>query len=260
MGWGYDSKGLLSPIDYWGGMGDYLRSQGASVLAPAQPPASSNAARGAVLKEKVLQWMAANGYAKVHWLGHSQGPLGVRYAVSNLGMASKTASVTSLNGVNRGTGLADGLAPYLPAGSALGSILEIFVNLLYAEKGSSVQAVLDSLTTSGMTAFNASTPNAAGVRYYSYGSAISGNFIMNPVGSLLYAFTGEKSQAVHGYANDGFVPLSSQKWGEWKGSPDTPSYFSPDHLQVANLFYMGEIWYDVRGFYLKMGQNMKAGQ
>lgn len=260
MGWGGDSEGALSIVNYWGGMDDYLRSQGASVLAPAMPPGSSNAARGVMLKEKVLYWMAANGYAKVHYLGHSQGPLGVRYAVSNLGLASKTSSVTSLNGVNRGTGLADALAPLFKPGSPLTGIIETFVDLLYAVDDSDALAVIDSLSTQGMATFNSLTPDAGGVRYYSYGSAINGNIIENPVGSLLYQFTGDNSKAVHGFANDGFVPLSSQKWGTWKGGPDAPFYFSPDHLQCANMFHMGEVWYDVEGYFLKMAKNMKTGQ
>jgi len=261
LGWGEESTGLTSIINYWGGMDDYLRSEGVDVYAPAQPPGSSNAARGQELKEKVSYWMAANGYSKVHYLGHSQGPLGVRYAVSNLGMASKTASVTSLNGVNRGTGLADGLAPLIANGT-VSDLLETFIDLLYVVDDSDAQAVIDSLSTEGMAIFNANTPNAPGVRYYSYGSVIYGvNLVQHPIGSLLYLFTGAESRAVHGFANDGFVPLSSMKWGEWKGGPDTPWYSTGvDHLQCANTLYLGQQWFDVEGYFLKMAKNMKNGQ
>lgn len=262
LGWGEESNGLTSIINYWGGMDDYLREQGASVYAPEQPPGSSNEARGEVLKERVLYWMAANGYKKVHFLGHSQGPLGVRYAVSNLGLASKTASVTSLNGVNRGTGLADALLPFIQDGAPASKILETFVNLLYLVDDSDAPAVVWSLSTDGMAVFNANTPNAPGVRYYSYGSVINGvDFIQHPVGSLLYNFTGKNSADAHGFANDGFVPLSSMKWGEWKGGPDTPWYSTGvDHLQCANTLYLGQAWYDVEAYFLKMAKNMKAGQ
>ncbi len=261
LGWGEESTGLTSIINYWGGMDEYLRSEGVDVYAPAQPPGSSNALRGEVLNEKIRYWMAANGYSKVHTLGHSQGPLGLRYAVSNLGLSSKVASVTSLNGVNKGTGLADGLAPLIANGTVSG-LLETFIDLLYAVNDSDAQAVIDSLSTPGMAIFNANTPNAPGVRYYSYGSVINGvNLIQHPVGSLLYHFTGDQSAAVHGYANDGFVPLSSMKWGEWKGGPSTPWYSTGvDHLQCANTLYMGESWFDVEGYFLKMAKNMKAGQ
>ena len=72
LGWGEESTGLTSIINYWGGMDDHLRSEGASVYAPAQSPGQSNEVRGQDIKGKVQYWMAANGYSKVHFLGHSQ--------------------------------------------------------------------------------------------------------------------------------------------------------------------------------------------
>lgn len=260
MGWGEESNGIISIIDYWGGMGEYLSSQGATVYAPTKEPGSSNEVRAQDLTDRVNYWMAANGVSKVHFLGHSQGPLDVRYAVSNLGLASKTASVTSLNGVNRGTGLADGLAPLI-ANDVVSGVLEFFVNLLYVTDESDAEAVIQSLSTNGMAAFNSYTPNVSGVRYYSYGSALNGfNLIQAPVGSLLWSFTGDNSEAVHGFANDGFVPLSSQKWGEWKGGPNDPPMSGVDHLMCANTLYLGQTWFDVEGYFLKMAKNMKAGQ
>jgi len=54
--------------------------------------------------------------------------------------------------------------------------------------------------------------------------------------------------------------LALKNGGAWKGGPDAPFYFSPDHLQCANMFHMGEVWYDVEGHFLKMASSMKAGQ
>lgn len=262
LGWGEESNGLTSIINYWGGMDDFLRSEGATVYAPAKSPGQSNEVRAQDLKEKVQYWMAANGASKVHYLGHSQGPLDVRYAVANLGLASSTASVTSLNGVNKGTGLADGLGPLFPENGILTGLIEFFVNLLYIEDNSDARAVIDSLSTEGMTAFNQYTPNAPGVRYFSYGSVIEGpNLIQHPIGSVLWAFTGSNSQAVHGYANDGFVPLTSMQWGEWKGGPDTPWYSNGvDHLQCSNTLWSGQLWFDVEQYFMDMALNMKAAQ
>ena len=262
LGFGQDSQGIMGLIDYWGGMDDMLRENGAAVYAPAKSPGQSNMVRAQDLKTKVQYWMAANGYSKVHYLGHSQGPLDVRYMVANLGMASKTASVTSLNGVNKGTGLADGLAPLFPDGGVLSGLVEFFVNLVYVVDNSDTQAVIDSLSTDGMTAFNQMTPNASGVRYYSYGSVIDGpNLVQHPIGSVLWAFTGENSASIHGYANDGFVPLTSMQWGEWKGGPNVPWYSNGvDHLQCSNTLWSGQLWFDVEDYFLSMAKNMRAGQ
>ncbi len=260
LGWGEESTGIISNFNYWGGMDDYLRSEGATVYAPAKSPETSNEVRAQELKEKVEYWMAANGFSRVHFLGHSQGPLDVRYAVTNLGLASKTSSITSLNGANHGTGLADGVSKYFPEGSALTGLVESFVNLMYVVDNADAPALNYSLSSAGAKVFNQYTPNVPGIRYYSYGSTLKGtNLIQNPIASLFWKYTGDQSQALGlGFANDGFVPLESMYWGEWKGEPGVPWYSNGvDHLQTAAG---GATGFDQERFYLDMALNMKAGQ
>ena len=74
FGWGdSDGSGVISIVEYWGGMDDYLRSQGVAVYAPTKTATQSNEYRAQELKNKLNYWMAANGYSKVHILGHALG-------------------------------------------------------------------------------------------------------------------------------------------------------------------------------------------
>ena len=64
-----------------------------------------------------------------------------------------------------------------------------------------------------------------------------------------------------GIENDGLVPLTSAKWGTWKGSPSYGILTTGlDHLEVSNTLSLGETWFDVRAFWLDMAVNAKSNQ
>ncbi len=263
FGWGDDSSGVISIIGYWGGMDSYLRSQGAVVYAPSKSPAASNAARGDELKAKVLLWMAANNYNKVHFIGHSQGGLDTRWTIT-YGLGSKTSTFTSLSGVHGGSPIADALAG-LPgvAQSTIATIIEVFVPLVWGRNDANALAALGSLTKSGVAAFNAATPNAAGVKYYSWGGKIKRfDLIQHPLMAIIWPICMSVGNSNgYGSANDGLVPVSSARWGTYKGEPKGGLFSAGiDHLQIANTLYSGQLWYDVSGFFLTVAKNAKANQ
>jgi len=264
FGWGDDTTGLIDIISYWGGMDSYLRSQGAIVYAPAKSPAASNETRAAELQTKVLLWMAANGYTKVHFIGHSQGGLDTRYTIANLGLAPKTSTFTSLAGVHGGSPIADVLAG-LPTNiqNAIATILNAVVPLVWGKTQANALAALSSLTKAGVAAFNAATPNASGVKYYSYASHMAWlDLIQHPIASLVWPIcTSVGAANGQGAACDGFVPVSSAKWGTYMGEPSYGLFVAGiDHLQIANTLYSGQLWFDVSGFFLSVAKNAKAHQ
>ncbi|TGL62086.1 lipase family alpha/beta hydrolase [Leptospira sarikeiensis] len=265
FGWGNDSTGLISILSYWGGMDTYLQSQGATVYAPAKKAAQSNEARGAELKDKVLVYMAANGFTKVHILGHSQGGLDSRYAVSNLGLGSKVSTLTSLNTPHRGSPIADIINGVLPEWIKpfVATILNVFVQLIWGDKDQDVLSALGSLTKAGTENFNSRTPDNPSVKYFSYGSYITiPDLIQHPLMGLT-----QPACIVGGLLNgqggtcDGLVPYSSLKWGTFKGGPDYSIFTTGvDHLQCANTLNSGKFWYDVEGYFLKIVSNAKSNQ
>lgn len=261
-----DSEGLLFGImKYWGGMDDYLRSQGVSVLTPGKTAMNDLEYRGEEMKVQILQWMAANGYSKVHVIGHSQGGLDSRYMITHQGMSSKVSSLTTLNSVHRGSPVADIALDVIPDWMEpyVAIVLNTLGGLIYSDNDQDVIAMAVSLRTDTLEVFNQTTPNAYGVDYFSYGSKMAwADPIQHPMMVLLYPVTWAGGLVYgQGGANDGIVPLTSQKWGTWKGEPDTNWYTTGvDHLQATNFQYTGENWYDVEGYFLEMAQNAKASQ
>ena len=263
FGWGdSEPQGIINILYYFGGLDDYLRSQGATVYAPAKTAAQTNEIKGAELKAKILTWMAANGYSKVNIIGHSQGGLDARHMVSNLGMAGTVGVLTTVASPHQGSPLADILQAVVPSwmqpfiASVVNAIVQLAMGGNLNEQDS--LASLTSMSTAGMAAFNANTPDRAETRYFSYGSKMTMiDFIQHPTMSLNHpAMCAGGLVKGLGCQNDGLVNIASQKWGTWKGQPSYPWYVSGvDHLQSANGGGLGEIWFDVEGWYLDISKN-----
>ncbi len=261
---GWDDAQTSPFIKYWGGMDEYLRSQGADVLTPGSTAMQSVPTRASQQKNLINQWMAAYGYTKVHILGHSQGGLVSRYMISNLAMSGKVRSLTTINTPHKGAPLADIALAVIPnwLKPYVGAVVNWFGGLLYTNNNQDIIAMAKSLTVSAATAFNNSTPNKSTVKYFSYGSYAYEDFIQHPIMSVVLpiTFLGGPFYGLGTY-NDGVVPYESQKWGTFKGKPSNYIYATGlDHLQVTNWEYTGQNYFDVQGFYLNMAKNALANQ
>jgi triacylglycerol lipase len=261
-----DSNGPLGNLlQYWGGMDDYLRSQGAKVATPGSSATGSLATRSSQTisylegTSSKPGWRIVNGCSKVHLIGHSQGGLVSRYMVKHGGYAGKVATITTVNTPHRGSPVADIVLGVIPnwLEPYVGDVLNTFMTLFYTDSNQDIIAMGQSLTVSYLNSFNSSTPNVSGIKYYSYGSYMYVGLdhpIMNLTcpatlaGGLFYG---------QGTYNDGIVPYTSQKWGTWKGGPSTywHTVTGVDHLQATNFEWGGQAWYDVQGYYLKMAKN-----
>ncbi|TGL22446.1 lipase [Leptospira yanagawae] len=261
-----DTQGLAGGlVKYWGGLDGYLRSQGAKVTTPGSSATNSIPVRASQIQSAVNTWMTANGCSKVHLMGHSQGGLVIRYMVSNLGFSGKTQTVTTINSLHQGAPMADIVLAVIPgwlqpfANSALG----LLAKLVYRDgRPQDAIAMGKSLTVSYVKTFNANSPNKTGIKYYSYGSQMAwADLIQHPIMALTHPITwaGGLFYGLGG-GNDGVVPLNSQKWGAWKGTPNAYWYATGiDHLQATNLAWSGQNFFDVQGWYLNIAKNAKAG-
>jgi triacylglycerol lipase len=261
-----DTNGLAGGlVKYWGGLDAYLRTQGAKVTTPGSAAANSIQTRAAQTVPQLNTFMASNGCTKIHLIGHSQGGLVVRYITSNLGFASKVATVTTIDSLHNGTPIADIILGAIPgwlkpfANTALSAL----ARLVYRDgRSQDVITMGNSLTIAYSKSFSAGSPNVAGIKYYSYGNKMAfADFIQHPIMAITYPITwaGGIAYGVGG-ANDGVVPLSSQAWGTWKGSASAKWYATGiDHLQATNFEWTGQGYFDVNGWYLGIAQNAKAG-
>jgi triacylglycerol lipase len=223
---GFDS--LLGVYDYWYGIGDQLKSGGATVYTASVSASNSTQVRGEQLIRDLDRLRAITGKQKFNLMGHSQGGTTARYVASVRG--DLVASVTVLGTPNTGSPVADAAAAVLKPGSPITPIISGFVNALSTFLGAlsgnsdpqNALGALASLSTAGSTTFNQLHPQGKptsscgsgaelvnGVRYYSMGgTSVLTNVldISDPLflaGSLFFGFG----------QNDGVVGRCSSRWG-----------------------------------------------
>ena len=239
---GFDNIG---PVEYFYGIPSALRADGAKVYLVQVSAANSHEVRGEQLLTQVKQILAATGAAKVNLIGHSQGSPTSRYVASV--RPDLIASVTSVDGVNKGSAVADVVLKVAPPGSisnsALVTVANAFssvVNFLSGGAGLSQSslAAVTSLSTAGTARFNQTYPegvptsacgegaySARGVAYYSWGGARSYTNALDVLDPLL-ALT---SLAFGGAQNDGMVSTCSQRLGKVIRAD-----YAMNHMDVVN--------------------------
>lgn len=219
-------------VDYFYGVKDSLAADGAKVYTTAVSATGSTEVRGEQLLAELrrLRVINNNPTMKFNLIGHSHGSPTARYVAAVA--PDLVASVTSVGGVNKGSKVADVVRKSVAPGSfseaTINTISGAFTSLLGLATGttslpqSGVDA-LNSLTTAGLTKFNAKFPagvpttacgegaySVNGIRYYSWGGSKVLTNILDP----LDAGVGLVSLAFGGEASDGLVGVCSQKLGK----------------------------------------------
>ena len=120
--------GILGFSNFWGA--DYfyqipstLKSEGAKVHVATVSAVGSSELRGEQLIQEMLTLKAINGYSKFNLIGHSQGSPTSRYAAAV--RPDLVASVTSVNGVNKGSRVADVVRKVAPAGTVTSAVFAL---------------------------------------------------------------------------------------------------------------------------------------
>lgn len=238
---GFDE--LFGVYDYWFGIPNALRDGGAKVYVTEVSQLNATEARGEQLIDQIEQIVAISGKPKVNLIGHSHGGLDVRYVAAV--RPDLVASVTSVGSPHKGADLANFLRANVQGGSFTESVLSFFANSLGTLLGllagtSNPQdaiAALDSLTTAGLTTFNAQYPQGVptsacgsgastvgGIRYYSW----SGTGVLTNVLDVSDGPLGLTS-LVYSESNDGLVGRCSSHLG----SVIRDNYFH-NHLDEVN--------------------------
>ena len=207
---GFDrvQMGAWTFAHYFRSIPEMLRAAGNRVILARLNPIGGITERAAQLQTLIN---TESPHEPVHLIGHSMGGLDCRHMISRLGMAPRVLSLTTLGTPHRGTAFADwGVKRF----SRLVCPVFEFFGLPY-------QAFQD-LTTTRCKQFNAETPDAPGVRYFS----VAGRFEIDWLTPELQLPAGIISE-VEG-ANDGLVSVRSARWGEindvWAG----------DHMNLVN--------------------------
>lgn len=236
---------------YFYKIADTLTSNGATVYTATVSAAGSNENRGYQLWQYLhkIRNDRNDQTLKFNLIGHSQGSPTARWVAQY--EPGLVASVTSVDGVNKGSRVADIVRKVAPAGTytsaVAGAVADAFTALFILASGNSSMPqstidALDSLTTKGLTAFNSRNPagvpsgcgegaySVNGIRYYSWGGAKQLTNVLDPfdagIGTLSLAFVGS------GEANDGLVSTCSQRLGQVI-RPD----YKMNHLDAVNGWF-----------------------
>ena len=194
--------------NYFPGIPEFLEEAGNRVAAASLSPTMGIACRASQLKTFIDQQFPNE---PVHILAHSMGGLDSRYMISQLGMADRVLTLTTLGTPHRGSTFADwGIRRLERLAKPL---LELF--------DFPHQAFYD-LTTEKCKAFNEQVPNAPNVRYFSVAGRHPGVGWRGRM-YLLYHFVRQAEGD-----NDGIVSLTSANHGE------SCEIWDADHMHLVN--------------------------
>jgi triacylglycerol lipase len=202
------------PVHYWRGITDAMRANGIEVIIASVPALGSIEERAAKLGQDIAT--KANGKS-VDIIAHSMGGLDARYMISRLQPNNvEVLSLTTVATPHRGSAFADycfqEIGPnYLP-----------YFYKFFDRLGISTGA-FSQLTRKYMAEeFNPKTPDAQGVRYFSYGATFAPSFWS------AFRQPHKIVQKLEGI-NDGLVSVESAKWGAYKGT-----LVNVSHLDLIN--------------------------
>jgi triacylglycerol lipase len=187
-------QSLLGAVDYYPGIVDALKTDGAQVFTVHASQAADSMVRGAQIIPQLEAIRTATGASKLNLIGHSQGALDARFIAAT--RPDLVASVTSVHGPNQGSQVAE-WALSLPLGLGPAAI-QALSDLIKMTSGSSdpndAKAALEFLRPSSIAAFNTAYPmgvpstacgegNAVdgGIYYFSWGGQ---GWLTNPVDIL----------------------------------------------------------------------------
>lgn len=241
----------LRYFNYWGRIPRELTRYGATVYYGNQEAfATVEQNAGDILK--VVQRVAEEtGCGKVNIIAHSKGGLDSRYAISRLGAAPWVASLTTVCTPHRGCRFVDRacrLPEWLYRGVArvfdwgFGRFGDAHPDFYRATRQFSTQA---------SERFNREVPDAPGVFYQSYATAMK-DCLSDPLLTLPYLLI----KPLEG-ENDGLVSVESAKWGEFRGVVRNRRHRGISHGDIIDLKREDYGDFDVVEFYVGLVKELR---
>ncbi len=253
----FASAEILGVVDYWWGIPSELRDNGASVYITSVNGMDTTVNKAVSFKTQFLQILAVTGKAKANIIGHSHGGIYTRYAITNLGLGAKVASLTTLCSPHKGSALGDLFAQGLssgPLGALGGATLDWLYTFLMGDTNpDSTANFIDVSRPYMQNVFNPNTPNVAGVYYQSWAGKVklyAPSLVLTPTWLIMLAYEG---------ANDGVVAVNSAKWGNYRGE-QSGAWYSPgvDHMGMVGHLFGVTPGFDAPGFYVSIVKDLKG--
>ena len=240
-------------LNYWGRIPGELEKNGAVIYYGNHQSADSVEGSARELAERIRQITEETGCGKVNIIAHSKGGLDCRYALSELGIGDRVASLTTVNTPHKGCLFADYLLGKIPEETQekVADTYNKAVRVLGDEEPDFMMAVRD-LTAAACQERNQYIKDVPGVYYQSIGSkcnrAINGRFPLNFTYYLVKCFGGE---------NDGLVSVDSFPWGECFRLVTVKGWRGVSHGDMIDLNRENIRGFDVREFYVELAADLK---
>ncbi|MCA9659494.1 MAG: hypothetical protein KC486_14200 [Myxococcales bacterium] len=258
-GWtGFENIG---PLTYFYGVRDHLEPLGFPMSIAVLDPYNSSEVRGGQLSEQIDEALVEWRARKLDLIGHSQGGIDSRYAISSLGHGEHVSVLMTVATPHRGTYIMD-LALGLAPGAAEEALAFLF-NLLgavSAQAKSDAKASFYSLSEAYMTEeFNPQNPDDPDVAYISYtGYTCAAIDFLDPdkhcndyVDPLILA--GYNILKLARGPNDGLVTVESAEWGDYRGE------MIADHIdEVGQIAGLTDADFDHKAWYLDRVRDLVA--
>lgn len=241
-------------FNYWGRIPDELETNGATIFYGNHHSASSVADSAAELKSRITEILSETGAKKLNIIAHSKGGLDCRYAISNLGISDRVASLTTINTPHNGCLFADYLLSKIPS-STKNKVADTYNLTLkkFGEPNPDFLAAVNDLTDNYCNKLNIELSTPKDVFCQSVGSvltkATSGKFPLNLSYHLVKYFSGE---------NDGLVDETSFKWGENYILLRPTEKRGISHGDMIDLNRQNLKGFDVREFYVNLVSDLKS--
>lgn len=198
-------------FNYWGYIPTELIKNGATIYYGKQDALGCIEHNSIAIKKRILEIISTEKCEKVNIIAHSKGGLEARYVISQLGIASHIASLTTISTPHRGSCFADFVIDKVPY--PIFQTICSFINKLYIKIGDiqpDVYTTAHQLTTTYARFFNANNINDKNVYYQSYATVMKHCF-SHPLLLIPYIIISKKEKC-----NDGLVTLSSAQWGHFQ--------------------------------------------
>jgi triacylglycerol lipase len=245
---------IMGIVDYWWGIPEALRNEGATVYVTTVNGMDGTADKARQFKAELDEIKASYDAEKFNIIGHSHGALYTRYAISNLGIGKNVASHTSIAGPHHGMFLADALLKGTPEPikQLTGKTLDFVYAYFFGNTDPDTLDNVYDVTRDQMAIFNDNCPNDGNIYYQSYAARVK-TACPNPVLEPTWLFL-----LPHEGSNDGLVGVKSAKWGKFKGA-ESGAWWSPgcDHLAIIGHLFGMTPGFNAPEFYVDIVKELK---
>lgn len=239
-------------VPYWGDIPSALRQAGYRVYQSNQDAVASIEENAQALSDALDRVLADSGAEKVNIIAHSKGGLESRYLISSLRRGDKIACLVTISTPHRGSAMASYLLDnqLIANPSSVGAI-NTLAKYYLGDHTPDVAKAAAQLRPEYMAEFNRQNPDDERVCYWSYTSLLDEGYGMPAyvmLWHILYDLEGP---------NDGFVSLSSARWGQFRGVVGQDRGLAISHSEIHNLpIVLASGRFDAPAFYVDLAEDL----